>query len=305
LCLAAGAASAEPEKVGTATLIKTSVHGDRGAIEVQEAVHKHERIRTSKSGLGEFIFKDGTKLAVGWGSTVVIDKFVFDDDSSAKKLAIKTGKGTFRWVSGKSKSSAYEIVTPAGTIGVRGTAFDFYVGADGTTAVVLLKGRVDFCNGGGCVELKRRCDCVIAKRDSTPNLTRASRQTLLSLGNVGALPFLSGNQSLSSGFGASSGCGMAVAKVLDTPNPIPKAAKQKTRQKAEPVKPGPPKPDKPKPTKPSKPGKPPEPEKPKPETPETPPKPDKPPKEAKPGSSKGSEKGNREGRERGVGSPNN
>ena len=39
----------------------------------------HERIRTSNSGLGQFVFLDGTKLAVGWGSSVVIDKYVFDD----------------------------------------------------------------------------------------------------------------------------------------------------------------------------------------------------------------------------------
>ena len=53
------------------------------------------------------MFRDGTKLAVGWGSSVVIDKYVFDDDASVKQLSIKAAKGTFRWISGKSKSSAY------------------------------------------------------------------------------------------------------------------------------------------------------------------------------------------------------
>ncbi|MGO7770718.1 hypothetical protein ACC736_37995, partial [Rhizobium ruizarguesonis] len=32
--------------------------------------------KTSQSGLGQFLFLDGTKLAVGWGSSVVIDKYV-------------------------------------------------------------------------------------------------------------------------------------------------------------------------------------------------------------------------------------
>ena len=91
-----------------------------------------------------FVFRDGTKLAVGWGSSVVIDKFIFDDSNSVKKLTIKAAKGTFRWISGNSSSSAYEIVTPAGTIGVRGTAFDFYVGSNGVTAVVLLNGSRNF-----------------------------------------------------------------------------------------------------------------------------------------------------------------
>ena len=131
-----------------------------------------ERIRTSKSGLGQFIFRDGTKLAVGWGSSVVVDKFVFDGSNSVKKLTIKAAKGTFRWVSGKSTHTAYEILTPAGTIGVRGTVFDFYVGADGTTAVVLLGGAASFCGAGGCKQLTRRCDGVVARPNGTMTDTR-------------------------------------------------------------------------------------------------------------------------------------
>ena len=132
---------AAAEQVGQAVLIKTDVTGSNGPMAVKEPVHRDEMIKTSPSGLGQFVFRDGTKLAVGWGSSVVIDKYVFDDDRSVKKLSIRAAKGTFRWISGKSKSSAYEIVTPAGTIGVRGTAFDFYVNPDGTTAMVLLNGR--------------------------------------------------------------------------------------------------------------------------------------------------------------------
>jgi hypothetical protein len=116
------------EQVGEAVLIRTAVTGQTGPLVVKDPVHRDERIRTSNSGLGQFVFRDGTKLAVGWGSSVVIDKFVFDDSKSVKKLSIKAAKGTFRWISGNSKSSAYEILTPAGTIGVRGTVFDFYIG---------------------------------------------------------------------------------------------------------------------------------------------------------------------------------
>ena len=64
------------EQVGEAVLIKTAVTGANGPLAVKGPVHRDERIRTSKSGLGEFVFLDGTKLAVGWGSSVVIDKFV-------------------------------------------------------------------------------------------------------------------------------------------------------------------------------------------------------------------------------------
>ena len=96
------------EKVGEAVLIKTAVLGGNRPLVVRAPVHRDERIRTSNTGLGQFVFRDGTKLAVGWGSSVVIDKYVFDDSNSVKKLSIRAAKGTFRWISGKSKSSAYE-----------------------------------------------------------------------------------------------------------------------------------------------------------------------------------------------------
>ena len=214
------------ESVGSATLVKTAVNGDYGAIAVRTPVHKDERIRTSQTGLGEFRFKDGTKLAVGAGSSVVIDEFVYDTNSSVQNLTIKAAKGTFRWISGGSKSSAYNIKTPAGTIGVRGTKFDFYVGPDGTTAVVLLNGAAQFCGAGGCVSLRRSCDCVITRPGRRPEASKAGPATLAALGNSRALPFLSGDQRLSGAFGASTGCGMAKQQVKST-NP-----KQKAQQKA-------------------------------------------------------------------------
>ncbi|CAN7159735.1 FecR domain-containing protein [Phyllobacterium sp. LjRoot231] len=205
------AMAAEP--VGEAVLIKTEVTGAGGPLVVDAPVHRDERIKTSQSGLGQFLFRDGTKLSVGWGSSVVIDKFVYDDTDSVKKLTIKAAKGTFRWISGNSKSSAYQILTPAGTIGVRGTAFDFYVGPDGTTAVVLLNGAARFCGPGGCQELKRRCDCVVAKRNGQMTDTRrVDRNIFKTLGSPKALPFLSGSQKLAGGLGITgTGCGLSMA----------------------------------------------------------------------------------------------
>ncbi|CAN7328369.1 MULTISPECIES: FecR domain-containing protein [Ensifer] len=201
------------EPIGQAVSIRTEVSGKSGPLAVRDPVYRDERIRTSKSGLGQFVFQDGTKLAVGWGSSVVIDQFVYDGSKSVKKLTIMAAKGTFRWVSGKSKHSAYEIVTPAGTIGVRGTAFDFYVGSDGTTAMVLLSGAASFCGAGGCRQLTQRCDCVVAKPGgAVSQASRVNRRTLQALGNAQALPFLSGGQRLSGAMGwAGGGCGLRAA----------------------------------------------------------------------------------------------
>ncbi|CAN7348532.1 FecR domain-containing protein [Rhizobium sp. LjRoot98] len=237
------------ESIGKAVEIKTAVTGTRGDLSINDPVFQDERIRTSKSGLGQFIFRDGTKLAVGWGSSVVVDKFVFDGSNSVKKLTIKAAKGTFRWVSGKSNHTAYEILTPAGTIGVRGTAFDFYIGGDGTTAVVLLGGAASFCGAGGCRQLTRRCDYVVARRSgAVTDVRRVDRGIFTTLGTTKALPFLSGSQKLtaSGGYG---GCGLARAVDIK-PNDVPKQVRPTPKeQKPDRDKPDRDKPDKDKPDK--------------------------------------------------------
>jgi hypothetical protein len=206
------------EQVGEAVVVRTSVTGGGGPIFVKSPIHRDERIRTSNSGLGQFLFRDGTKLAVGWGSSVVIDKFVFDDSNTAKKLTIRATKGTFRWISGGSKSTAYEIITPAGTLGVRGTAFDFFVGANGVTAVVLYSGSARFCGSNGCQTLNRRCDSLIARRGSGVSRPERVRANFLSsLGSARALPFLTGDQTLTRSFSVAGGCMQsASAQPLET-----------------------------------------------------------------------------------------
>ncbi len=248
--------------VGEATLIKTEVAGENGPLVVKDPVHRDERIRTSIGGLGQFVFRDGTKLAVGAGSSVVIDSYVYDDANSVKKLTIKAAKGTFRWISGNSSSSAYSIVTPAGTIGVRGTAFDVYVAPNGTTAMVLLNGSAQFCGAGGCKQLREQCDCVIASRGGgVSDPRKVDETTLRTLRNNKALPFLSGNQQLSGPLGnIRTSCGLRSmrAERQDRPpesSPVPTLFPPQEQAPPSPQKPErPQKPDEPqKPDKPDKP----------------------------------------------------
>jgi hypothetical protein len=203
------------QEVGKAVLINTSVTGNGRTLATRSPVHRDERIRTSNTGLGEFVFRDGTKLAVGWNSSVVIDKFVFDDSRSAKDLSVNAARGSFRWISGRSKSQAYKITTPAGTIGIRGTAFDVYVGAGGVTAVLLLKGRVEFCGTNGCRELRRRCDFIVATpNDGVSDPARISQDAIRKLRNARALPFVTGGQTLSQRFRVGNDC-LTEASLID------------------------------------------------------------------------------------------
>jgi hypothetical protein len=210
-----GSAALAQEQVGQATLIKTAVTGASGPLAIQSPVFSDERITTSRSGLGEFTFRDGTKFAVGGSSSVVIDRFVFDSSKTFNQLTLNAARGSFRWISGKSKSEAYEIVTPAGTIGVRGTRLDIFVGPDGVTSVVLLEGAARFCGANGCEELRRRCDVVVATPGGgVSDPTRVNRGIFETVGSDTAFPFLSGRQRLTRGFYgfASGSCGLSGAR---------------------------------------------------------------------------------------------
>lgn len=85
-----------------------------------DPVHRNERVRANASGLGQFGSNSKTEQNWRLVSIVVIDKFVLGEGGKLRRLSIKATKGTFRFIAGKSSSKAYTIVTPAGTLGVRG-----------------------------------------------------------------------------------------------------------------------------------------------------------------------------------------
>ena len=109
-------------------------------------VRLNEILETGKKARGEFRFKDDTKLAVGPNSKIVLDTFIYDPNSSKSSIIINMSRGAFRFVSGKSGSTAYKINTPTASLGVRGTIFDVYVAGNGEVAILLHEGAVDVCS---------------------------------------------------------------------------------------------------------------------------------------------------------------
>ena len=217
--LASPQTSGAAEKVGSAVDISTRVQGQSGVLSKGDSIYRDETIRSNASGVGAFVFIDGTKLAVGPNSSVVIDEYVFGGGGTVKKLAIGATKGTLRWISGKSDHKAYRLQTPSGTLGVRGTAFDIYIGPDGVTAVTLLSGAADFCNSGGCRTLRRRCDFIIARPRG--DITRPKgivRNIGIKVNGSDAFPFLSGKAGLPRGFDVNSTCAGLSGISPDTSN---------------------------------------------------------------------------------------
>lgn len=123
-------------------------------------VFRNDRLVANASGLAQIRLADDTKLVVGPYSNIILDKFVFSGESTAKSVSVALTKGAFRFISGHSGSLAYSINTPVGTVGVRGTAFDVSYHS-GAASVLLLRGQVRVCpRNGKCEWVRSACDYV-------------------------------------------------------------------------------------------------------------------------------------------------
>lgn len=84
-------------------------------------------ITTGAAGQAQLLFKDETRIVVGSNSRLVIESILFDTPTTASSFTVSAVEGAFRFLSGNSEKSAYSIRTPNGTMGIRGTEFDFTV----------------------------------------------------------------------------------------------------------------------------------------------------------------------------------
>ena len=138
-------AATPPSGVAVAVVQQAEANGNGGIRILQQdaPVFSGDTIVTGPVGQAQVRFRDDTRLVVGPNSHLVIDAFVFSGNT-ARKLSINALKGAFRFISGKSRHSAYYITTPTATIGVRGTQIDVSVG----NGVVIYSGAAEVCKRG-------------------------------------------------------------------------------------------------------------------------------------------------------------
>jgi hypothetical protein len=161
LTLAMGVSSALAAS-GTALGVKPQAEaakdGSTRTLVVGADVSIGELVRTGPAGQVQIMFSDRTELVVGPNSALLIEDYLLRNDQSAGKFAVNALAGTFRFATGTASKDRYLISTPTGTIGVRGTEFDFNVDAQGTE-VLLYKGAVILCNlSNQCVTLSGTCE---------------------------------------------------------------------------------------------------------------------------------------------------
>lgn len=157
----AGQQALAAEQVGTAVAASTLVTGSGPAgereINKNSPIFQDDRLLATATGNAQIVLVDNTRIVVGPGAQIDVDNFVYATEKTFATVTIKATQGAFRFISGRSKSSAYKIETPYGQIGVRGTAFDVGI-ANGQVHVAMVSGTTQLCsNSGQCQELTGLC----------------------------------------------------------------------------------------------------------------------------------------------------
>ena len=111
------------DAIGQATSVKPQAegtHGGKRTLAPGGNIYSKETVQTGETGQADLQFRDQSNLSVGPKSSVRLDKFVYDPNTSAGSVAIQATRGSFRFVTGSQGKGNYQIKTPYGTLGVRG-----------------------------------------------------------------------------------------------------------------------------------------------------------------------------------------
>lgn len=149
------------------------------------AVNLDDVIATDAAGQVQLLFQDETRIVVGANSQLKIETILSDSSATASRFTVSAVEGAFRFLSGNSAKAAYSIRTPTGTMGIRGTEFDFNVTSRNAVNVVTFRGEVQLCNRsnqcallrGGCAAVSLNSDGQFAVAES-----RAQKTALLAEG---------------------------------------------------------------------------------------------------------------------------
>ena len=125
LSLAWAPSSALAEKVGVTAAVKPDAFSDGTPVSIGSSVFYNQRINTSGSGIVQVLLIDGSTFTVGFGSDLVIDKFVYDPKKNKGEIVATFGKGVLRFVGGKisKNEGGVKVNMPSGALAIRGGMF--------------------------------------------------------------------------------------------------------------------------------------------------------------------------------------
>ena len=126
---------------GTTTAIREN--GDSINLGIRNPIYENDTLLTGSDGKLQIFFIDKSILTIGPSSRIVIDKFIFDPQTSFGQFIGTSTKGTFRMITGAISHrfpDKVKIQTPVATIGIRGCLFAWCVENDGQSLTLLYLG---------------------------------------------------------------------------------------------------------------------------------------------------------------------
>jgi len=116
------------QEIGAAQKVVRDVWGGGLAwrMKPEQKLRFREHINVGKESGLDVRLADGTGLSVGENAEIRLDEFVYNPATNVVDGTIKFTKGAMRFVGSKAQKNV-TIEVPAGTVGIRGTAFNLLV----------------------------------------------------------------------------------------------------------------------------------------------------------------------------------
>ena len=160
LCLLATPAMAKKTEVGLVLMATLGVTAEQPNTEPRKltrrsAIFLGDTLKTPKGGRVQLRMADGEMISLMESSELVIEAFSYqskiadEKDSNVKNLVT----GGLRTITGAVKGDNYEMKSRAGTIGIRGTAFEAYTQQGQNLFVRMQSGQVVVKNNQGSVAI--------------------------------------------------------------------------------------------------------------------------------------------------------
>jgi hypothetical protein len=130
LVLATGGAAAADPAIGTVRSVEGTATVQRAGVtiaaQVGQPIAQSDVLQTGADGRLAVILKDDTRLSLGPGSEVRVDRFLYEPTQGNLALVVRMARGVVAYVSGKIAKLAPDSVrfeTPVAAVGIRGTRF--------------------------------------------------------------------------------------------------------------------------------------------------------------------------------------
>jgi hypothetical protein len=127
--LSSSAFSAD-EAVGKVVNLVGVVHLERAGntweVQVGEEIHLHDLLKTDQDSRAEILFVDESRVRVAPSTDLEITEYLYKPEQKRRKSVLSLWAGKARFIVNKLvdfEQKEFEVQTPSGTAGVRGTDF--------------------------------------------------------------------------------------------------------------------------------------------------------------------------------------